>query len=397
MKTQATAERVLERETLVEEGQAFIELAARRGPRPVPEPERLRVIVIGAGQAGLSVGYHLARRGVSFVILDAQKRIGDVWRRRWDSLRLFSPARFDGLDGMPFPAPPHSFPTKDQMADYLEAYVAHFRLPVRTGVKVDGLTRQGDRYLVTSGDARYEADQVVVAMANYQKPRIPAFAPELDSRIVQLHALDYRNPSQLRPGGVLIAGAGNSGSEIGLELARHGHRIWMSGRDVGHIPFRIESLTARLLLPVLFRGVFHRLLTVRTRPGRKAQAKAHSQGAPLIRNKPQDLAAAGIERVPRVARVQEGMPVLEDGRALDVANVVWCTGFHPGFSWIDLPVFDEHGEPRQVRGVVESEPGLYFVGLHFLYAMSSTMIHGVGRDARYVAEHIACRRRALAA
>jgi putative flavoprotein involved in K+ transport len=396
MKRQATAEKVLETTTLVEEGQAFIELAARPGPSAVPAPERFRVIVIGGGQAGLSVGYHLARRGVPFIVLDAQQRVGDVWRRRWDSLRLFSPARFDGLDGMPFPAPPHSFPTKDQMADYLVAYAARFQIPVRTGVKVDGLTRQGDRFLVTSGAARYEADQVVVAMANYQQPRLPAFAPELDPRIVQLHAVDYRNPSQLRRGGVLIAGAGNSGSEIGLELARHGHRIWMSGRDVGHIPFRVESLAARLLLPFLFRGVFHRLLTVRTRPGRKAKAKALSQGALLIRNKPKDLTAAGIERVPRVVGVQDGMPVLEDGRALDVANVVWCTGFHPGFSWIDLPVFDEHGEPRQVRGVVEGEPGLYFVGLHFLYAMSSTMIHGVGRDARYVAEHIASRSRALA-
>jgi len=396
MKRQATAEKVLETTTLVEEGQAFIELAARPGPSAVPAPERFRVIVIGGGQAGLSVGYHLARRGVPFIILDAQQRVGDVWRRRWDSLRLFSPARFDGLDGMPFPAPPYSFPTKDQMADYLEAYAARFQIPVRTGVKVDGLTRQGDRYLVTSGAARYEADQVVVAMANYQQPRFPAFAPELDSRIVQLHAVDYRNPSQLRPGGVLIAGAGNSGSEIGLELARHGHQIWMSGRDVGNIPFRIDSLTARLLAPVLFRGVFHRLLTVRTPPGRKARTKAHSQGDPLIRNKPEDLAAAGIERVPRVARVQNGMPVLEDGRLLDVANLVWCTGFHPGFSWIELPVFDEHGEPQQMRGVVEGEPGLYFVGLHFLYAMSSSMIHGVGRDARYVAEHIASRSRALA-
>jgi putative flavoprotein involved in K+ transport len=196
---------------------------------------------------------------------------------------------------------------------------------------------------------------------------------------------------------VLIVGAGNSGAEIGLELAKMGYQTWIAGRDVGHIPVRIESFIARLVVPVLFRLVFHRVLSVRTPAGRKARAKALSQGGLLIRTKPKDLTAAGAERVPRLAGVRNGRPLLADGRVLDVANVIWCTGFHPGFSWIDRPVFDEQGEPNHVRGVVESEPGLYFVGLHFLYAMSSTMIHGVGRDARHVAGRIASRVRALAA
>jgi len=347
-------------------------------------------IVIGGGQAGLATGYYLQQQGRSFVILDASKRIGDSWRKRWDSLRLFTPARYNGLPGMPFPAPAHSFPTKDEFAGYLEAYAARFELPVRTGVRVDCLSRQGERFVVTAGDRRFEAENVVVAMANFQRPQVPPFARELDPGVVQLHSSEYRNPSQLQDGGVLIVGAGNSGSEIALEVAPD-HPTWMSGRDTGHIPFRIEGVAARLLLiRLVLRFLFHRLLTVATPIGRKVRPKALSQGGPLIRVKPEDLAAAGIERVPRTAGVRDGLPVLEDGRVLDVANVIWCTGFHPGFSWIDLPVLGSQ-EPIHERGVVASEPGLYFVGLHFLYALSSVMIHGVNRDAERIANEIAAR------
>jgi putative flavoprotein involved in K+ transport len=358
------------------------------------KPERIQTVVIGGGQAGLSVGYHLARRGLPFVILEGNPRIGDSWRTRWDSLRLFTPARYDNIAGMPFPAPARAFPTKDEMADYLEAYAARFALPVRTGVTVDRLVREGDGYVVTAGDRSFEADHVVVAMATYQRHRIPAFAPELGPGVVQLHSRDYRNPSQLRPGGVLIVGAGNSGSEIALELARGGHRIWMSGRDTGHIPFRIEGVAGRfVLVHLVLRVVFHRVLTTDTPMGRKVRPKIVSQGGPLIRVKPKDLAAAGVQRVPRTAGVRDGLPLLEDGRVLDVTNVVWCTGFHPGFSWIQLPGFGGDGEPVHVRGVAANQPGLYFVGLHFLYALSSTMIHGVGRDAEHIADTIAARTR----
>jgi putative flavoprotein involved in K+ transport len=350
-------------------------------------PERFETVVIGGGQAGLAVGYHLARRGRPFVILDANQRVGDAWRNRWPSLRLFTPARYDGLPGMPFPAPAWSWPTKDEVADYLETYAARFSLPVRTGVGVDRLHRDGDRYVVTAGEHRFEADRVVVAAGAFHSPRIPAFAGGLDPGVVQLHSRDYRHPSQLRDGDVLVVGAGNSGAEIAYEASR-AHRTWLSGRDTGHIPFRIGSRWDRLLTPVIW-FVGSRVMTLRTPIGRKVRPKASSVGAPLERVQPKDLAAAGVERVPRTVGLRDGSPVLSDGRVLDVSNVVWCTGFRPDFGWIDLPVFDESGEPRHERGVVVGEPGLYFVGRFFLYAFTSSLIGGVGSDAAHIAKHIA--------
>jgi putative flavoprotein involved in K+ transport len=358
------------------------------------EPERVDTVVIGAGQAGLSVGYHLARRGQKFVILETNERVGDSWRARWDSLKLFSPGRFDGLDGLPFPGDKHAFPTKDAMGDYLESYARHFKLDVRTDSKVTSLRREGDEYVVQARSTTFVAANVVIAMASYQKPRVPEFAADLDKSIVQMHSSDYRNLRQLRPGGVLLVGAGNSGSEIAMETVRGGHETWISGRHPGHIPWDIKSIVARtLVLRPLFRFVFHRVLTMGTPIGRKVRPAMISKGGPLIRVKPNDMTAAGVHRVGRTVAVQDRKPVLDNGEMLDVANVIWSTGYHTGHDWVELPIFDDHGEPHQTRGVVNGEPGMYFVGLHFLYAMSSSMIHGVGRDADYVANVIAKRDR----
>jgi putative flavoprotein involved in K+ transport len=352
----------------------------------------VNTVVIGGGQAGLSVGYHLKRLGVDFVILDDRARVGDVWRSRWDSLRLFTPARHAGLDGLRFPAPPFSFPTKDEMADYLENYARTFALPLRSGVRVERVSRTRDgSFLVVADDQRFHAENVVVAMAHYQRPRIPAFAAKLAPHIVQLHSLQYRNPSQLAPGDSLVVGVGNSGAEIAFETAKL-HKTWLAGPNIRSTPFRIDGLAARLVLSrLMLRVVFHRILSIATPIGRKVRPKMLHTTAPLIRLKPKDLIQAGVIHVPRVVDVKNGLPVLEDGRVLEVANVVWCTGFDPGFSWLDLPVFGADGQPRHTAGIVEEEPGLFFVGLHFLYAFSSDMIHGVGRDAARIAGVVAAR------
>jgi putative flavoprotein involved in K+ transport len=357
------------------------------------DAEHHETVVIGGGQAGLTVGYELAKRGRPFVILDANKRIGDAWRKRWDSLRLFTPAHFSRLPGLKFPVSNWTFPTKDEMADYLESYAERFELPVRTGVAVDRLSKENGRFVVSAGDSRFEAENVIVATGACQIPAIPAFARELDPRIVQIHSGEYRNPSQLQEGDVLLVGAANSGAEISIELSRS-HRCVLAGPKIGEIPVRHGTLPARLGFRV-FRFLMHRVVKVDNPIGRKVAA-AHDAD-PLVRTRSKDILAAGVERVPRVTGGEGGRPLLEDGRVLDVANVVWCTGFRTDFGWIDLAVFDESGSPRHVRGVVDSAPGLYFLGLDFLYSASSSVLPGRGRDAKYIAKHIAVRQRSGAA
>lgn len=352
--------------------------------------EYVETLVIGGGQAGLAAGYQLSRRDLPHKIVDANKRVGDAWRNRWDSLRLFTPNRFNRLPGMPFPGYHWGFPSKNEMADYLESYARKFDLHVETGVRVERLTREGRRFVATSGDRRFEADNVVVAMSSWQRPRVPDYASELDPQIVQLHVAEYKNPGQLQEGDVLVVGAGNSGAEVAIEVSRT-HKVLLSGAGTGAIPFRPESVAARVLMPFIGRVIFHRVLTTGTPIGRKVRPKWITTGEPLIRVKPKDLAAAGVERVPRVTGVQSGLPQLQDDRSVDVANVVWCTGFHPGFSWIDLPVLGPQ-EPLHHRGIVESEPGLYFIGLKFLHSVSSEQIQGVGRDADRIAGKIAAQR-----
>jgi putative flavoprotein involved in K+ transport len=346
-------------------------------------------VVIGGGQAGLSVGYHLAKRNTQFVILDENARVGDAWRKRWDSLRLFTPARFNGLPGMRFDAPRWSFPTKDEMAEYLESYAERFALPVRTGVRVERVLHEDSRFVVAFGEERLQAQNVVVATGALRVPKLPSFAEELDPRIVQLHSAEYRNPSQLQDGPVLVVGAGNSGAEIAYELAET-RRCLLAGSSNGELPVPHGSRRSRVMIRAI-RFFGHHVVRTDTRIGRKVGPKVAAKGPPLIRRKEADLAAAGIERVGRVAGVQDGLPLLEDGRALEVANVVWCTGFRSDFSWIDLPAFDGDGRPLHERGVVDAVPGLYFAGLIFQYSLTSDVLPNGGRDAAYVARQIAVR------
>jgi putative flavoprotein involved in K+ transport len=354
--------------------------------------EQFDTVVIGGGQAGLATGYYLSRSDRSFVILDERDRVGASWRSRWPTLRLYSPAKYDGLPGLAFPAPRNSFPTAPEMADYVESYAGNFGLPVRTGVSVDGVARSGDGFLVTAGERRFEAENVVVATGVMQKPVTPTFAAELDPSIVQFHSADYHSPAQLRDGGVLVVGAAHSGSDIAHELAAE-HPTVLCGPDTGQLPFSVESRRMRTVSPVL-PLLANRVLSVDTPIGRKLRPKIRSHGGPLLRVRTPDLAAAGVERVhARAAGVEDGLPVLDDGRVLDVANVVWCTGFRPDYSWIDAPLELEHsGFPVQYRGAATSCPGLYFVGMLFLHAFSSMLVLGAGRDAKRVVDHITAER-----
>ena len=354
--------------------------------------EYVDTLVIGGGQAGLAVGYHLKQADVPFLIVDANERTGDSWRQRWDSLRLFTPNRFNSLPGMAISGEDWGFPTKDELADYLESYAGHFDLPIRHGLRVDELTREGERFVVSAGDEVFESNHVIVAMANFQEPKYPPFADELDPSIVQLHVADYENPGQLQEGDVLVVGMGNSGAEIAKELVRD-RTVFLSGEPSAVQPFRPEGLSGRILMPLVGPVILNRVLTTDTPLGRKARAKMLHKAAPLLRVKPRDLTAAGVRRVGRTTGVVDGYPEMGDGSVLDVANLVWCTGFQPGFSWIDLPVFDDHGEVIHDRGVVQTEPGLYFVGLKFLYSALSDTLLAIGRDSGHVVDHLVAGKR----
>ncbi|HWC25658.1 MAG TPA: FAD-dependent oxidoreductase [Solirubrobacteraceae bacterium] len=365
---------------------------ARSEPARDGVPERVETVIVGGGQAGLATGYQLTRRGRECVVLDADERIGDSWRRRWPTLRLYSPARLDELPGMRFPAPARSYPTAPEMADYLEAYAAELELPVRSGVAVDGLERSGERYLVSAGEQRWEADNVVVATGVFRDPHVPDFAADLDPRIRQLHSSEYRGPEQLQDGPVLVVGAAHSGADIAYEVAA-GHETVLSGRHTGELPFRCDGPRARYLMPPVMRFVATRVLTVRTPMGRKARAKIRTSGGPLLRYRSPELRAAGVERVlERTVGVVDGMPVLAGGRVVEAANVIWCTGFRNDYGWIRfaLPI-GEDGFPEQDRGAVRGWPGLFFVGLLFLDSFSSMLILGARRDAERVAAQIASR------
>ena len=351
--------------------------------------ESFDTVIVGGGQAGLATGYHLKKRGRSFVILDASERVGDPWRNRWDSLRLYSPAAYDSLPGLRFPARRTSYPSTHQMADYLEAYAAHFELPVRLGTAADTLFRAGDRYVVTAGAQMFESDNIVVATGVMQKPHVPNFAPLLDPATKQLHSSDYRNLSQLQKGPVLVVGASHSGADIAYEAAEQ-HETILSGVDNGQLPASVDTRRGRMGFRLLAFAGKH-ILTMDTPMGRKMRPHVRHGGAPLLRYRRKDLLAVGVERtLARTVGVEDGRPVLGDGRVLDVRNVVWCTGFRPDYSWIDVPFeTGDDGYPVQYRGVVDSAPGLYFVGLLFLHSFTSMLVHGAGRDAERVAGHIA--------
>ena len=349
---------------------------------PSRRVERFETVVVGAGQAGLAVGYHLAARDVDFVILDKAQQLGESWRDRWDSLRLFTPAAYDGLPGMPFPAPSHHLPDKDEVADYLTRYAERFDLPLRLRTPVRALAHDGDRFVLHTDDRTLEADNVVVATGPFQRPKIPEVSRALSSRIHQLHSSEYRNPFDIPDGPVLVVGAGNSGAQIALELARV-QKVWLAGRSTGYLPRRL--LTRDIfdwIWPLLTRA------TIDTRLGRRIRDRLSGNGDRLIGIRERDLVEAGVVRVGRVTGERAGLPMTETD-VVDPAVVIWCTGFDSDYSWMDVPAFDEYGRPRHQRGVASDVPGLYFVGLRLQHRVASSLLGGVRDDAAFIADRIA--------
>lgn len=344
------------------------------------------IVVIGAGQAGLATSYYLDQFDLELTILAADERVGDTWRNRWDSLELFTPAFYNSLPGLEFPSDDGEYlPHKDEMADYLETYAETFDLPVELGTRVTRLQRSNGRFtLETTGD-KWKADQVVVATGAHSTPHVPAFADELPDDVFACHSMEYQDPGQLKSGDVLVVGAGNSGTQIAAEIAADDpdRQVWLAGRDTGRLPRRLLGRDIyRFLKPTLFRVSRHSFV------GRHLYQRTADTGDPVFKPEFEKMQTAGVERVGRITGVVDGQPATSEGRRFDVANVIWTTGFRTAFPWIDIDVFEPSGEPRHTRGIVDEVRGLYFIGLPWQHRASSSLVGGVGPDAKHVASHI---------
>jgi putative flavoprotein involved in K+ transport len=346
------------------------------------ETKHLNTVIIGGGQAGLAVGYFLKRTKREFVILDDNARIGDSWRKRWDSLTLFTPSQHDSLPGLPFPASKGSFPGKEEMADYLERYAVEFSLPVQLNVKVNYLHSLNSHYEIETSREKLISDNVVIATGTNPFPKIPAISSDLDPGIFQIHSSRYSNPETLPPGDVLVVGAATSGIEIALEISKT-HKTYISGKPTFHIPDNVIKYGGEL-----YWWFVRNIITVRTPIGRKAKESIIHGGSPLIRVSPKDLEVAGIKSLPRVTGTENGFPKFGDNSVIKVSSVVWATGYKPDFSWIGMDVTDETGWPLSDRGVSPVRKGLYFIGMPFQYGLTSGLVGGVGRDAEYIFRYI---------
>lgn len=349
--------------------------------------------IVGAGAAGLYCAHYAAQHTAAFEVLDEHDRIGDSWRERYRSLRLFTPRPWVSLPGLRIDVGRFEYPTGAQLADYLECYAAAFELPVRTATHVDRLSLEPDGrfHLELSTGDDVVAERVIVSAGAHRRPVTPALAGLLGNGIRQLHSLDYRGPEDLAPGPVLVVGAANSGTDIALEAAASGHDTVLAGRHPGQVPARIDTPIGNLMAGLFIRKL--RNTTTDTERGRRVRDLQRGHGVNLVRNHLSDLARAGVRRVGRVGGVQDGKPVLEDGEALDAATVVWCTGSVPRHDWIDIPeAFAPDGSVRHQRGLADAVPGLGFVGLPFQYSVASPTLMGMGRDAEYVVEHLFARR-----
>jgi putative flavoprotein involved in K+ transport len=336
------------------------------------------VVVVGGGQAGLAIGYYLAERDRKFVILEREDDVAPAWRGRWDSLTLFTPRRYDSLPGLDFPGEPEGYPGRDEVVAYLRGYAARFDIPLRLGTAANGLSREGERFVVDLGDRKITADQVVVATGPFQEPLVPGFASGLSAEVVQMHSTGYRKPDDLPAGRTLIVGGGNTGYQIAEELAatRETH-LAVGGRQM---PLPQRLLGRDLFWWLTKTGVIH--TSVETKLGQRA-----SQKETLIGSKPSKAKRHGVILHGRAAGAAGRTVSFEDGGAVEVDGVIWATGFRSDYAWIDLPITDERGRVTHTRGVTEV-PGLYMLGLQWQFTRGSALLGWVKDDAAFIAGEI---------
>jgi putative flavoprotein involved in K+ transport len=345
--------------------------------------ESVDVAVVGGGQAGLAAAYHLAGAQKSFAVLEAGDRIGDSWRSRWESLELFTAARYSALPGLPFPGAQERFPGKDEVADYLEAYAREFAFPVRLGARVRALSTTAGGYDIETRAGVFQAESVIVATGAYPVPGVPDLAGKLAGEVSQLHSAEYREPGQLPDGDVLVVGGANSGAQIAEELAQT-RRVYLArGGRIRRMPRRIIGKSLHW---------WGELLGLISAPIHTLRGRLMNRDDLLIGTSYRALERRhGVRLKPRAVDAQGSAVRFEDGSVIDVKAVVWATGFRSDYSWIDVSVFDERGLPVHHRGVTEA-PGLYFLGLHLQYSRGSSLIGWVHEDAAFIVERIASAR-----
>jgi putative flavoprotein involved in K+ transport len=345
-----------------------------------PADDRLvDVVVVGGSQSGLAMAWHLQRQGLNFVVLEAGPEVGHVWRSRWDSLKLFTPAQYDALPGMAFPAPADTYPAKDPVADYLRAYVAAHDLSVRLNARVTSLTRTDGGFEVQAGGQTYRARQVVVATGPFQVPFVPPQARGLDPSVTQLHSADYRNPKALPEGPVLVVGGGNSGFQIAEELAAT-RQVDLS--IATRYPMLPQRRAGRDLFWWLTRLGLLRV-TVTSRPGRRMSRRDFVIGTNRRR-----LEGKGVRFRPRLVDAEGRTVRFADHSLLeDVGVVVWATGYRPDYGWLHIPGVVREGHVIHRRGVAEV-PGLYFLGLSWQHTRGSALLGFVNDDATFLADRI---------
>jgi putative flavoprotein involved in K+ transport len=346
---------------------------------PVASRGRFDVAVIGAGQAGLAMGYFLGQQGLRFTILEAADSIGSAWRTRWDSLVLFTPRRYSALAGLDFPGDPDGYPTRDEVIAYLGRYAETFALPVELSSPLRSLSEEDGRFVLKLDDKRIEADQVIVATGPFQVPSVPGIAGELAPDIFQTHSTGYMRPSDVPEGNVLVVGGGNTGYQIAKELSStHGVTLAVGSRQ--------KPLPQRVLGRDLFwwltkTGLIKK--TVDSRIGRRLRERDT-----LIGSSPRELRKRyGIAMKPRVVGASGRTISFADGGELEVDAVIWATGYRSDYSWIDAPVLGPDGRLQHRRGVSEV-PGLYFLGLTWQHTRGSALIGWVKDDAEVIAAQI---------
>jgi putative flavoprotein involved in K+ transport len=354
--------------------------------RPGQGDRLLDVVVVGGSQAGLAMAWHLTQQGLRFVVLEAGPEVGHVWRSRWDSLKLFTPAQYDALPGMGFPAPADTYPTKDPVAEYLQAYAAAFDLPVRVNARVTELTRLEDgSFEIRTADEAFRARQVVVATGPFQVPFVPPMAGKLDASVTQVHSADYRNPEQLPDGPVLVVGGGNSGFQIAEELVAT-RQVDLS--IATRYPMLPQRLAGRDLFWWLTRLGLLRV-TVTSRVGRRMSRRDFVIGTNRRR-----LEGKGVRFRPRLVDAEGRTVRFADHSLLeDVAVVVWATGYRSDYAWLHVPGVVREGHVVHRRGVTEV-PGLYFLGLSWQHTRGSALLGFVDDDAAWLADRVASRHQA---